>query len=150
MAVVGQSGGSDPLDVIGDILPQEEAGAVGLVGEIDEGVLATLVELVLFDVAVGLAVEIKSAPVCGLDVEGKLVDGLAVQLASVEVVDLPDVVTLLDDGAGGLAGLKRGGHGEASGGEKGSGDDLELHFEGVGCLRLLVKVGSSCWLWKCG
>jgi hypothetical protein len=131
-AVVGQSGGSDILDVFGDILSQEETGAVGLVSPVDEGVLAALVELAILDVAGGCAVEVGGAAVGGLDVELERADGLAVKLAGCEVVDLPDVVALLDNGAGLGAGLEGSGHGEASGGEEGSGDDLELHFEDVG------------------
>jgi len=63
-------------------------------------------------------------------VEAQRVDSLAVKLASDEVVDLPDIVAGLEDGAGLLVGLKRRRGGEASRGEKGGGEELELHIDG--------------------
>ena len=149
-AVVWKGGGSDVLDVVGDILPQEKAGAVVLPCPVDEGVLAALVELAVLDVAVGCAVEVGSAPIGGLYIEAERADSLAVELAGIEVIKLPDIVTLLDNGAGVLAGFKRSGHGEASGSKERSGDNLELHSEGVCCLRLLVTVESGGRYWKCG
>lgn len=123
------------MDVIGDVLPQKEARAVGLVGEVDEGVLAALVELAILDGAVRCTVEVECASVGGLDVETERADGFSVELASVEVINLPDVVALLDNGAGLSAGFERSGHDEASGGQEGSGNGLELHFESVVSMR---------------
>lgn len=83
--------------------------------------------------------EVECSSVGSLDVEAEAVVVGSLRLASVELGNLPDVVTLGGDraGCGVLARLERCSGGKASGGEE-RGDGGELHFDKVD-LRVEVE-----------
>lgn len=153
-AVAGKSGGTDIGEaegmlanlnelrikrhgknlLVADTLLDDQTITVARESEVDEAVLAARVELVVLKlVGLGRAVEVESTSVGSLDVEAEAVVVGSLRLASEEVGDLPDVVTLGGNWAGcvDLAGLERCGAGNGSGSEERS-DGGELHLDGVG------------------
>lgn len=120
--------------LVADTLLDDQTIAIARESEADEAVLAARVELVVLKlVGLGRAGEVEGTSVGSLDVEAEAVVVGALRLASEEVGDLPDVVTLGRNWAGGidLAGLEGSSAGNGSGGEQRS-DGGELHFGGVG------------------
>jgi hypothetical protein len=119
-------GRADALDAF-NVLAQQKTAAVVLEAELDVRFPVAGVEFAGLNESSEAVIDLST---CAVDTEAHCANGFAIVLAGAEVVDRPDIVASLDDGASLLAGLDGRRSGEAGCGEVGSGEDGELHIDG--------------------